>query len=140
MNRLLDLYPNAKLYTNLAGKRALCSPKLNYSRYHHESSEIVCNRPENIKVIEDGESFSLFDNIDVKVYATPGHDASCLTYLICDYVFSGDSFIPGVETRATYLMSDKQSVIASEKKIAELSKGRFLCPGHGPVYFDYNKP
>ena len=138
MNKLLSLYPCVKLYTNKIGKQALCSPKLNYSRYHHEEADIVCCRPENINIINGGDRFFIFDEFEIEVIATPGHDASCLTYLVGNYVFSGDALIPGVETRSIFLLSDKKSVKYSEKKIEDLSMHKTLCPGHGPIYYNYN--
>lgn len=138
VNDFLALHPNARLLTNVIGKQAFCSPKFNYSRYHLGAVAIICSKPENIDIIEDGAIISLFDGIVMNVIATPGHDASCLTYLIEDYVFSGDSFIPGISTRTTFLLSDKAKVEDSEKIIIKISTLKTLCPGHGPVFFDYN--
>jgi len=138
VNDLLARFPDARLFTNELGKRALCSPKLNYSRYHEEASEIVCGKPDNIVVINDGDTIPLFDNILLTVIATPGHDATCLTFMTDGFVFSGDSFIPGVETRATFLLSDKSKVEQSEQRIKDITTGKTLCPGHGPIYSEYN--
>lgn len=139
VNELITHFPNIRLFTNELGKKALCSPKLNYSRYHKESTEIVCNKPENIEIINDGDQLMLFDNVPLKVIATPGHDASCLTFITDYYVFSGDSYIPRIKTRATFLLSDKSKVELSEQLIINLSTGKILCPGHGPIYLEFNK-
>lgn len=139
VNELLARFPEVQLFTNEWGKKALCSPKLNYSKYHQETSELICSKPENIVVINSSDTLTLFDNVQIKVIPTPGHDASCLTYLIDDFVFSGDSFIPGVKTRATFLLSDKSMVAQSEQLIKQVSAGKTLCPGHGPIiYSEYN--
>ena len=139
VNELIARFPNVRLYTNKLGKKALCSPKLNYSKYHQETTEIVCDKPENIEIVNDGDQLMLFDDVLINVIATPGHDASCLTYITGNYVFSGDSFIPGIKTRATFFMSDKSKVELSEQLIVNLSTGKTLCPGHGPIYFEYKK-
>lgn len=139
LNSLLSVWPEVPLYTNAAGKRALMSPRLNYSRYHLEASDFVLCMPENVSILDDGMLIELFDNIILKVVATPGHDASCLTYIVDNYVFSGDSFIPGICTKATFLQSDKSMVKGSEHAINDLATGKTLCPGHGPIYFEYNR-
>lgn len=138
LNRFIARYPNILLYTNAAGSKALVSPMLNYSRYHLEAPDFILKNPESIVIIEDGESVTLFDDVSLKVIATPGHDASCLTYIVGDFVISGDSFIPDVCTRATFRLSDKDAVADSEKRIKELASGKTLCPGHGPIYVEYN--
>lgn len=80
--------------------------------------------------------FNIFGNCPIQVIATPGHDESCLTYLFGDYVFSGDSFIPGLRTRASFLLSDKSKVVESELKIITCAMHKTLCPGHGPIYVE----
>ena len=57
LNDFLSIYPDICLLTNEVGKKALCSPKLNYSRYHHETANIICSKPENIEIIIDGDFF-----------------------------------------------------------------------------------
>lgn len=139
LNSFIAQYPHIQLYTNAVGKNALLSPMLNYSRYHLEAPDFIYDNPDNISVIEDGDSIALFNDVSIKVIATPGHDASCLTYIVDDVVFSGDSFIPGVCTRATFRLSDKDAVADAENRIKELASGKTLCPGHGPIYEEYNK-
>lgn len=136
MNELLARYPNIQFVTNAFGEKALCSPKLNFSRYHQETTDLICDNPERIVVLKE-PSFKLFDNVYANVFPTPGHDASCLTYVIDNYVFSGDSYIPGIKTRSTYPNSDRNSVQSSENLIKTLSLGKILCPGHGVTYKDF---
>ncbi|MGM9774624.1 MAG: MBL fold metallo-hydrolase [Candidatus Egerieousia sp.] len=136
INKLLALFPCIQLVTNDFGEKALCSPKLNFSRYHQEATDLICDKPERIIVLKE-PSIRLFDSVDAKVFPTPGHDASCLTYVIDKYVFSGDSYIPGVKTRSTYPYSDRKSVQSSENLIKTLSFGKILCPGHGIIYEDF---
>ena len=139
LNELLSIYPYIRLITNEIGKRALCSPRLNYSKYHQEAKDIICSKPENIETIKDGDVLSIFDNYTLQVVSTPGHDKSCLTFLFGDYVFSGDSFIPGIKTRTSFLLSDKYKVKESEQKIITYAMHKTLCPGHGPIYINYTK-
>ena len=138
INRFLELHPEIRIITNAFGKQALVSPKLNFSRYHEESDDIICSRPENIDVIEDGSELTLFGNVIMKSFATPGHDKSCMTYVVDDFVFCGDSYIPGVPTRATLPNSERSLVKNSENLIKKLACHKTLCPGHGSIYKEYN--
>ncbi len=139
INNFLQKFPNAKVYTNAYGKQALLSPKLNYSKYHLGVEDIVCNKPENIELVDDGMTIPILMDGYIQIIATPGHDESCLTYIVGDYVFSGDSYIPKIQTRATFILSDKAKVSSSELIIINKSIHHILCPGHGPVYEDFNE-
>ena len=130
INELVRLNPDCAVYTSEHGKEGLYSDKLNYSRYH--GSPIVF-QGETVIIVKEGERIELSKDCVVQVYETPGHDWSCLTYLIDDAVFSGDSFLPGVKVFTKFLRSDKEQAILSENRIIEISHGRTLFPGHGDV-------
>lgn len=138
INDALRLFPDIRIITTEFGKQALCSPKLNYSRYHLNVKDFICDKPENIEVFHDGDVIHLTEEQKIHVYSTPGHDRSCLTYVTSDYVFSGDSFIPGIKTRATFLHSEKEKVQASEDRIRYFAEHRTLFPGHGLSYVNKN--
>lgn len=130
MNGILGISPDTKLYTNYFGKSALMSPKLNYSRYHQEAEDVICNSPENIVVVNEGAEVSLFGDVLMVVCETPGHDESCITYILEDNVFSGDSYIPGVKVYANFLHSNKKMAEVSKDRIKDIVKNRRLYPGH----------
>lgn len=139
INDFLQKFPNTKVYTNVYGELALLSPKLNYSKYHLGVEEFICSKPENIELVDDGMTIPLLSNDCIQIIATPGHDKSCLSYVVGNYVFSGDSYIPKIKTRATFILSDKTKVASSESIIIKKSLHHILCPGHGPVYEDFNE-
>lgn len=128
LNSLLELYPKVPIYTNEAGKLGLMSDKLNLSRYWE--SPIVLNDPDVVTVIEDGESLTLFDGIKVQALFTPGHSDGCITWLLDDMVFTGDSYIPGVKTVTNLPHSDKKMAYQSEMLIRRLTERRSIYPGH----------
>lgn len=133
INKLLEYYPDLLLYTNAFGKEALLSPKLNYSRYHQESEDIICISPQNIVVLTDEQSVILNGDIQIIARETPGHDESCITYVLNDNVFSGDSYIPGVKVFANFLHSNKQKAAKSLEIISGIIINKKLYPGHGGV-------
>lgn len=134
VNNLLQYFPEAKLYTNSFGEKALMSPKLNYSKYHQEAVPIVCDRPENISVLNDDDQIHLSDDVFIKVFETPGHDKSCLCYQLSDCFFSGDSYIPNFKVYSNFLNGDKVEAQQSLERIKSLCGGLNLYPGHGCVY------
>lgn len=125
--RLLELWPLAKIYTNDFGKIALADDKLNYSKYHCDSIVI---ESKNVVVYNEGAKIELFDGVTAKVYHTPGHNPSCLTYEVGDYLFTGDAYLPGVKVVTTLKGGDKVMAAESVKRIMRLAEGKIICPGH----------
>lgn len=68
-----------------------------------------------------------------KVHETPGHSDSCLTYEIGNYLFTGDSYIPGVKVVTTFRGGDKNLAARSVEKILKWAEGKKICPGHEVV-------
>ena len=125
--RLKELFPEVLVYTNEIGRKMLGSDKLNMSKYHEDP--IVVDA-ENVVVCEDGSRIELFDDVIAKVHETPGHNGSCLTYEVGNYLFTGDSYIPGIKVVTNLPGGNKDMAAQSLEKILELAKGKLLCPGH----------
>lgn len=130
INRLLELFPNASVYTNFFGQGALDDSKLNITRYHNEVPDFVIDNKENVQVVDEGDKILLFEGVVAEVFSTIGHDASCLTYWVELHVFTGDSYIPGVPVVARFPKSNKKQAVESEKRIQKLAEGLIVCPGH----------
>ncbi len=128
LNVLVALFPDVRIYTTVEGQSELLSDKLNFSKYYGEP--FVLDTPENVTVIGDGECLPMFGGIEAKAVFTPGHSPSCVTWVVDDMLFTGDSFIPGVKTVTNVPHSDKELAAASEKIIKELAEGRTICAGH----------
>ncbi len=120
LNRLIELFPEALVYTNAEGKEGLMSPRWNFSRYHDEVDEFIFSKPENVRVIEGEGWLMLDDGFRVDVLFTPGHDPSCVSYHIDDCLFTGDSYIPGMKTITNFPNSVKEHAKVSEERIKEL--------------------
>lgn len=130
INRLLELFPEAAVYTNPFGQGALDDSRLNITRYHNEVPDLEITKKENVRVVDEGEKITLFEGVEAKVFSTVGHDASCLTYQVESYLFTGDSYIPGVPVVARFPKSNKKQAAASEIRIQSLAEGLNVCPGH----------
>lgn len=129
LNNLLYRYPNVPIYTSYFGKLGLLSEKLNLSKYHDEKFILKYNN--NINIISNNEHISI-NNIEIYSYYTPGHDASCVTFRINQFVFTGDSFLPKYKLVYKFPKSDKILAKESEKFIiSQLKFNDIICPGHG---------
>jgi len=84
----------------------------------------------------DGESFRVGD-IDARVFATPGHTPACVTYVIGDSAFVGDTlFMPDFGTaRADFPGGNASQLYSSIQKILSLPEDTRLFMCH-----DYKAP
>ena len=130
LNILLTLYPSMAIFTNEAGKEELLSDKRNFSKYINDP--FILQSPENVILVEDGRGIDLFDGIQAVPVFTPGHSPSCVTWVIGDAVFTGDSYIPGVKTVTNFPLSNRAQSAASELIIKDLISHRDVYPGHAP--------
>ena len=128
LNQLLTLHHDVPIYTNAVGLETLLSDKLNFSKYYGEP--FVLQFPENVRVVEDGQQIDLFQDVTVTAVETPGHRPCCVTWMLDDVLFTGDSFIPGVKTVTILTHSDKVKAEISEAHIRQLAEHRKICPGH----------
>lgn len=129
INKFNTYWPHAKIYTSNYGYHQLFSDKANFSSYHGES--IRFNGEKNkVIILEDRQTIDIFNNCRLNVTATPGHCLSCLTYFTDKYIFSGDSYIPGVNVVTKLPKGNKSIAEKSLNTILALSESRIVCPGH----------
>lgn len=131
LTKLLERYPNCLIYVLKGGKEYLESDRLNLSKYHETPYTFISD---NVCEVQDGDTIELLDGVGAKVYSTPGHNPSCATYMIENYLFTGDSYIPGVKTVVNLPKANKKQALESEQLIKSLlTDGIILCPGHGEI-------
>lgn len=128
LNELLRHFSNTLVYTNECGKDTLLNARKNMSLYHE--TPFVFEYPENIRIVNDGDMIELSYGLKAIVKATPGHHPSCLTYIIGDAIFTGDSYIPGTKVVTILPKGNKKLAQDSVEKILLMSEGRIIYPGH----------
>lgn len=128
LNELCLRNSDVKVYTNAYGRMMLQDAKKNMSYYHE--TPFVFEHPERIVVVYDEEEIELWEDIVAKAIFTPGHNPSCITWLIDDALFTGDSFIPGIKTVTNLPGGNRMRAIESENLIKQLAVGRRIYPGH----------
>ena len=86
---------------------------------------------DNIQVLSENQDVTIDNNV-IKILETPGHDWSCLTYQIGNYLFTGDSFIPNTKPQFNFPKGNKELYQLSEERILNLTKSEELTimPGH----------
>lgn len=131
LNKLLERFPSALVYTNAAGKDGLQNPKWNFSRYHTDVEDFIFEYPDNVRVIADGDVIFLNDNLKVSTLMVPGHEPSCVAYMSDDCIFTGDAYIPGVKVVDTFPRSNKELAQSSLDLLWKLEEqGKTILPGH----------
>ena len=135
INLLLKEYPNCVIYTSRYGYEALQSAKKNFSLYHQNPIEY---KGDNIVILKEADTISLYKDVNIKVYESYGHCPSCLTYIVKQYLFTGDAYIPNIPVVSKLPKGNKELAEKSKNKILYLSKGKIICAGHGPIYEHFN--
>ena len=128
INKLLSKFSDILVITNYSGKETLLNANKNLS--HYNNTPFVFEFPDSIKIVSDRDEIYLSENLKATVFETPGHHPSCLTYLIDNLLFTGDSFIPGTKVVTHLPEGEKSQALMSIEIINNISKGKIICPGH----------
>lgn len=131
LKSLMEVWPCVEVLTSEFGKSALARDDWNFSRYHGDPMAIESDR---IRALRDGDRFSPLPGCEITVMETPGHDRSCLTYRTDSWIFTGDSYIPGVKVVASFPNSDRKKAQKWYASLEEMSHEYQTFPGHGEVY------
>lgn len=96
-----------------------------------EADDVACDGSAFDRLVTDGDELPL-GNLSIKVLHTPGHTPACVTYIIGDAAFVGDTvFMPDYGTaRADFPGGDAQTLYRSIRKILDLPADTRLFTGH----------
>lgn len=129
INALKKAYPDCVVYASEECARMLASAKLNLSMYLGMPLEYTGE----VTILHDGDIVPLFEGIYLTATATPGHNPSCLCFEVDNYLFTGDSYIPGVKVVTNLPGGNKKQAQESVEKILYLAKCRTIRPGHNTM-------
>ena len=124
---LMNRFPECRIYTNNIGRETLANAKLNMSLYHE--TPLTVEGPQ-IRICGEGDEISLYQGLTAKVYETPGHHPSCLTFMVGDYLFTGDAYIPGTKVVTNLPKGDKKLAQESLERIIKMAEGKSILSGH----------
>jgi glyoxylase-like metal-dependent hydrolase (beta-lactamase superfamily II) len=136
LNKLKRALPDFKTYTSADGIKGLYDPKLNMSFFHtafyHDNIDSYIFEFNDVYELKESDKIELWPNIELGVLETKGHDRSCLTYKVDNYLFTGDSYIPGIKVITNLPKSNKEDAEKSLNKILYLQEkdDLIICPGH----------
>ena len=126
LNKVKEVYPECKVFASAECARMLASAKANLSSYIGPSFIYEGE----VKVLCDGDEVQLNDHLFLKAIETPGHNPSCLCFIVDNYMFTGDSYIPGVNVVTNLPGGNKNLASKSLEKILSIAEGKIICPGH----------
>lgn len=124
-----------KLKERLGGKVAIGSRitdiQKTFSEVFADGPNFPCDGSQFDHLFEDGESFTI-GNLSARAISTPGHTPACMSYLIEDAVFVGDTvFMPDFGTaRCDFPGGDSAILFRSVKHILELPDETRIFVGH----------
>ncbi|MEH6645973.1 MBL fold metallo-hydrolase [Sulfitobacter sp.] len=106
-----------------------------FGKVFNEGTEFERDGSQFDRLFEDGDTFGV-GALDVRVMHTPGHTPACLTYVIGDTAFVGDTlFMPdGGSARADFPGGDVGTLYDSIQKVLALPDETrlFMCHDYGP--------
>lgn len=122
---------NLKIFASLSTIVDLSDPKRNLSFYHE--SPISYNGNKVTEIFEMELAIQELET-SIEVFETPGHTEGSLTYKLGHFLFTGDTWIPGLPTVTKLKGGDKMKSENSISRIRNMLKPEtIICPGHGPM-------
>ena len=115
-----------KVHISKLEKDFVTDGKLNLSTYFASSVEPF----EIASYFSDGDILDIND-MKFKVIATPGHTVGSSSFIIEDYLISGDTLFSGSFGRTDFPTGDMDTLICSIQKLFSLSKDYTVLSGHG---------
>ncbi|WP_209122682.1 MBL fold metallo-hydrolase [Alkalihalobacillus sp. BA299] len=105
----------------------LTTPSLNLSE--KQETPIICNWPD---ILLNGEEMLKCGPYLLKVIHTPGHSPGSTSYLLENYLFSGDTLLNGLIGPTEIPFGNRNQIKTSVKEILfQLDESIQVYPGHG---------
>ena len=131
LNSLTYLFPGLVVFATEIIATGLYSDKMNLSYYHNQS---FVYQGKNLIFLSDNEVVDLDNGNKIVAIDTSGHNESCLSFMLNNYLFTGDSYIPNVKLVTNLPRSNKEKAKKSLERILGLIKDdTIVCPGHGAI-------
>jgi glyoxylase-like metal-dependent hydrolase (beta-lactamase superfamily II) len=106
-----------------------------FGKIFNEGTEFQRDGSQFDRLFADGDTYRI-GNLEVRAIHTPGHTPACMTHVIGDAAFVGDTlFMPdGGTARADFPGGDARELFRSIKKVLDLPPETrlFMCHDYGP--------
>ena len=131
IREFMNEFPTATIFAHPDTIKSLNNSKLNLSFYRDVPIEVDISSHKRIMMVDqDAEIASL----KVSSIHTPGHNSGSLSFLIGNFLFTGDSLIPGHKIVTKLKGGNKEQAQKSLKRIINsMNDIKYLAPGHGSI-------
>lgn len=130
LDKLLDFYPQAKVYCTQKTYQGLKDPLINLS-YINPEYPFSFSHDNNVVLLNEGK-FCIDSIMNVDVILSAGHSGDSVSYIIEDSIFTGDAHIPFAKVFAKWPTSCANLAEKSERKLLEIIRHKHIevYPGH----------
>jgi glyoxylase-like metal-dependent hydrolase (beta-lactamase superfamily II) len=113
----------------------ICEVQETFGKVFNEGTDFKRDGTQFDRLFADGDGFAI-GTLNAFAMSTPGHTPACMTYVIGDAAFVGDTlFMPdGGTARADFPGGDARQLYRSIKKVLSLPPAMrlFMCHDYGP--------
>ncbi len=111
--------------------RHVCAVQRTFAAFYDIEAEIPADGSQFDRLFEDGETFAI-GGLEAKVLHTPGHTPACITYVVGNAAFVGDTlFMPDSGTaRCDFPGGDARMLHRSIRRILSLPAETRIFVGH----------
>ena len=114
---VIKKYPNTLVFCSEITAIGLMDEEINLS-YIISEYPFKFEFKDSVVVLNEGK-YNL-EGFEIEVIATPGHSDDCLSYIIANNIFTGDSYIPFAKVFTKWPRSNKILAFENEKKIINI--------------------
>ena len=127
---LLLKYPNIKVYASEDTFMGLEDDDLSMSYlYSDDEYSVELNEDQRV-IVRKNICINLLNEM-VECIPTPGHDVDCMTFIVGNAIFTGDSYNPKSPVFTKWRNSDAAEAIRNEKLLEEMIYSKHLIPYPG---------
>lgn len=130
ITEFINYNPSVRIFCSEEALSGLKNEDVNMS-YMYLEDEFNLPPDERFEIINSDSRLTCF-SFPLQIISCPGHDTGCLSYIIGDNIFTGDSYTPFAPVTYNWHRCDKQQALENEAYIREIIKvkGLKVYPGH----------
>jgi glyoxylase-like metal-dependent hydrolase (beta-lactamase superfamily II) len=131
IQHFVEDFPSAPIFLSGEGIHVIKDPKRNLSFYHEQP--IAFEGSQLKAVVQDSIEVPGFSSV-IQVIKSPGHTPDSLSFKIGNFLFTGDSWIPGIPTVTKLKGGNKEQALQTIELLKSyMDEHTIICPGHGPM-------
>lgn len=131
LQELLSMYPNIKVCASENTFLGLENDDLSMSYLYSDDEYVVVINEAQRVIARENTRFKVLNEM-IECVPTPGHDVDCMTYIIGNAIFTGDSYNPNSPVFTKWRNSDESEATKNERLLKDMinSKHLIVYPGH----------